>query len=291
MKHICNLNSIYVLLFMSLIETGFTLLDNEYLKQSFNFLGTSNNQPTITQVSCSRMGKQTSYNSELFQGYFLFDTEYENTLTIEGFGFGLEGRADTRGVVTLTANNCYTPIVKSWTDTKIEIKFNVHPAASPGKSYLFIKTAGKNPKTVRYDFKFVPAINGHQYGECSWWTGKRRKEEKRPIPKPAFTDPNFKLIDANYTPQAKDIWKWGLDHQAIVEFVKAKIDPRGKDLYYTFHIDISEANSDHRGTPKICYSTTVEVEYKYKGYKMYSTKILSGVFGKPNGEQASHYYR
>ncbi|MBK9723142.1 MAG: hypothetical protein IPO78_16275 [Saprospiraceae bacterium] len=249
--------------------------------------------PIITKVSCSRMGKQTSYNPALFfNGYFIGDTEFENSIIIEGSGFGLEGRAETRGIVTLAAGpNYYNVLVHTWVDNKIEIRFKVHPAAEPKNAHIYIKTAGKNSQTVSYDFKMAPAINGEQYGESTWWAAKRRREQKRTIPNPPYTDPRFKKIDASYEPNSGDLWKWNSEHQAYVEIVKVKTVPNGLDYLLTYTIDISEANSDHKGTPKIYFNTTVVVEKIYKAYKVYNYKIVSGTFGRQNGAQATHYFR
>lgn len=258
--------------------------------------------PKITSISGTILGYKTSYDENKFLGYIIGDTEssVKSQLKIKGSGFG-----NSKGAVQITGVNSYSITnIESWSDAIIVVTFKANFKSEPTeKAIISVKPAGNNSTSVSFNIgKLVPAIASRQYGECTWWASKRRKENGKSIPKigAAYSDSNWKpIINTTYFPKVMDLWCWTTKHQAYVEKIDSSVMCVTKNPYkekVIYSISVSESNADNKGTINVWSFPKVEYDIIYND----STKKViikrerkSGKYESSisNFGDASHYFR
>ena len=245
-----------------------------------------NENTRIDKITGNHVAKQTSYNPTLFEGYVIGDTETENLLTLEGSGFGLEGTGATKGTLNIVCKDIQINKIISWTNTKIIFTIRVGYNAQPRKATVNLKTSGVTGQNVSHDFKIAPSVGAHQFGECTWWVAKRRREFGKTIPSPIFTDSKYKNINEFYEPMKHDIWKFTDSQLAFIEKINVKRLGNSKRPILKYEIDLSESNPDKNGQTDVWSKAFIEIEHISQNKRI----IKTGYFGKSTNDMKATYF-
>jgi len=211
-----------------------------------------------------------------------YDYEYPDSiekgspfcLIISGENFGEEkGSISLRGRGQITNKLQYFTInVNAWSDNKIKVfpYFNLEDLDFEPVKEAVLAVYRPDGKKAEYPVDIIPSIGRQPFGQCTWWTYRRRLEVGKDIPYPGSAYLNNFILNQNYIPEKYDILIWAVEHhQAFVE----EIINKEKGI-----VRISEYN--------VKYS-----EELYNGEEGYVTGENKIYKFSPKSYPANYYYR
>ena len=211
-----------------------------------------------------------------------YDYEYPDSiekgtpfsLIISGENFGEEkGTINLKGRGQITNKLQYFIInVNAWSDNKIKVfpYFSLEDLDFEPVEEAILTIYRPDGKEAEYPVDIIPSIGRQPFGQCTWWTYRRRKEVGKDIPYPDSAYSNKVSLSQNYVPEKYDILIWTEEHhQAFVEEVINK--EKGIVRISEYNVQYSEKPyNDEEG-----YVTGENKIYKFS----------------PNSSPADYYYR
>jgi surface antigen len=165
----------------------------------------------------------------------------------------------------------FTIDIIEWSDNKIKVcpRFENEDLAFEPVKDAVLTVYRPDGKKAEKPVGIIPSIGKQPFGQCTWWTYRRRMEEEKTTPYPAAYSNNF-ILNQNYVPEKYDILIWTTEHhQAFVE----------------------EVINKEMGTVRISEYNVKYSEELYNGEEGYETGENKIYKFSPKSSEADSYYR